>query len=314
MMDSDNNIIDLYKFHHSFKHIKSEHRFIAELNAASLTVDWSAVTVHDCRAVLQSLAKADGTQGQGFYALALALMSALVYQTGPVVDGHKYARKIMRSEAVGDDMRNDFLNGWSVGEILMDRDLKLNQDQPDKSRFKWQSYQPKPLETVSKSIIDETTAVYLLDQEDGIFAYRDMDGYLVLNIPVKSTEDILIDEEMINGNVPMYYTASTHFQSPVWKMRTMAKAILEVVRHLEFPDIPIRYQMLLPQKTQMLINEDDIWDREWKGLPLQIIRGKNEWERCEGAVYWPMQDVWARLLVAAGNNYRRLKQSPECPF
>lgn len=313
-MDLDNNIIDVYQFHNSFRHIKDENRFVAELNAANLTVDWREVSVNDCHAVLHSLAKADSSQGQGFYELALALMSAIIYQNGPITDGHKYVRKIMRSDIVSDDLRKDYLNGWTIGEILMDRDLKLNKDKPDKSRFRWQKYNPDPLKTTGKCDIDDETAVYLLDETDGIFAWRDADGYLVLNISIDNSEDILVNEELMKNEIPLYFTASTHFQSPVWKMRTMKKAVQETLRHLEFPDVPIRFQIFLPGKTQMFINEEEMWDSYWKNLPLKIIRGKNERKRCEGAAVWPMQEVWECILVAAGKNYLRLKQMQESPF
>ena len=270
-MDIDNRIIDLNQFHRTFKQIKSTERLVAELNAANLMAEWGDVTIDDCRTVLKNLAESDLIQGNGYYPIAISLMSAVAYQNTPISDKSKYVDRIMESDIIPISIQKKVNDGWTVGEILMDSDISLTKAKDGGVKFRWQSVKPVSLEPVQMTDMDENTAVYRTGTDDGIYAYRDLDGTLVLSVKIRQTEDILAAEELLNNEVPYYYTPSSHFVSPVWKLRAMRKAIQETFTFLEFPFVPIRYQVILPLKEQKFLDEDKLWKKDWKDLPLKII-------------------------------------------
>lgn len=309
-MDIDNRIIDLTQFHRTFKHIKSTERMVAELNAANLIAEWSDVTIDDCRTVLKNLAEADLLQGNGYYPIAIALMSALVYQSTSLPDKRKYVTRIIESDIIPLSVRKKVNEGWTVGEILMNADIHLTNPEGNGDKFKWQNLKPVSMEPVTDAGFNENTAVCLIEPDDGIYACRDLDGTLVLSVKVRQTEDILAAEELLNNEVPYYYTPSSHFMSPVWKLRAMRKAIQETSSFLEFPIIPIRYQVVLPLKEQKILYENKLWEKDWKDLPLKIIYGKDELKQYEGCAEWPMKEAWGQILSAASNHYTKFKQKP----
>ena len=309
-MDIENRIIDLIQFHRTFKRISGSERLVAELNAAHLMAEWSEVTIDDCQTVLQNLATADLSQGNEYYMIAIALMSMAVYQNAPIKDKRKYVNYILQSDIIPLSIRNKMDKGWTVGEVLMDKDVRLTKSKGGDNKFKWQGFKSVSLDEVRNSGFEENTAVCLIEPDDGIYAYRETDGTLVLSVKVKQTEDILAGEEMLNGEIPYYYTPSSHFTSPVWKLRAMRKALLETFSFLEFPVVPIRYQVILPSKDQKILDEDKLWKKDWKNLPLKIIYGKDECSKMAGCPEWPMKEAWGHVLSAAAAHYSKFKQKP----
>jgi hypothetical protein len=89
---------------------------------------------------------------------------------------------------------------------------------------------------------------------------------------------------------------------------------LETFSFLDFPVVPIRYQVILPLKEQKILDVDKLWKRDWKNLPLKIIYGKDECKKMAGCSEWPMNDAWGQVLTIAANHYLKYKQKPHIVY
>ena len=158
-MDIENRIIDLIQFHRTFKRISGSERLVAELNAAYLMAEWSEVTIDDCQTVLQNLATADLSQGNEYYMIAIALMSMAVYQNAPIKDKRKYVNYILQSDIIPLSIRNKMDKGWTVGEVLMDKDVRLTKSKGGDDKFKWQGFKSVSLDEVRNSGFEDPMTV-----------------------------------------------------------------------------------------------------------------------------------------------------------
>ncbi len=110
--------------------------------------------------------------------------------------------------------------------------------------------------------IDRSICIFPISDEDGIFCYRD-NGAVVFVAKTDIQEDIIIEEEYTeygeSFDPPFYFTASTHFVSPVYQMRCAVYAFRIAMSASGYPHIPhIRMRLVVGPGTTVI--NDDCWD------------------------------------------------------
>lgn len=109
-----------------------------------------------------------------------------------------------------------------------------------------------------------TTAGYLLELEIGNFyLYITLEGFICVYIDHFKNEENneLIDEEPFNGELPLYFTATSHRTSPVFRLWQIVR---ELKKQLHTKKV---YGVLLTNSH--LINKED-FTQIWQGLDIFV--------------------------------------------
>lgn len=103
--------------------------------------------------------------------------------------------------------------------------------------------------------------------KDNIFAYITYHGSLHV-VCVNNTDDaILIDEEEFCGELPLYFTESDHFISPVFKLKTIGNILDFLMMETGYPSIPVKYSVVFDHQKASLCNKDEYADSaDWAGI------------------------------------------------
>lgn len=122
----------------------------------------------------------------------------------------------------------------------------------------------------------EDACVVAISEKEKVYCYKEPDGALVLLGVENCNQDILCDEDtFIEGELPFYFTATTHFVSPVFKIGMLSTLLNELLLHIGYPYVRIKKKVLYTAPDVRLINEDDMWDDPWQGLDLENVYGRN---------------------------------------
>ena len=122
----------------------------------------------------------------------------------------------------------------------------------------------------------EDACVVAISEKEKVYCYKEHDGALVLLSVENCNQDILCDEDtFIEGELPFYFTATTHFVSPVFKLGMLSTLLNELLLHIGYPYMRIKKKVLYTAADVRLINEDDMWDDPWQGLDLENVYGRN---------------------------------------
>lgn len=124
--------------------------------------------------------------------------------------------------------------------------------------------------TVSPSATDN---VLTIDIADAVYAIMTSDGTLNLFVLENTPGDILIDEDPFVDEAPLYFTSSTHFTSPVFRIK-LAKQILDhCLMEIGYPHIPVKMTVIFTAHDANLINLEDYTAHEaWKDIELLMLK------------------------------------------
>lgn len=115
-------------------------------------------------------------------------------------------------------------------------------------------------------IYDEHSGrVLTIDREDNIHALRSSDGSVTLFILNDCCADMLIDEESFIMEAPMYFTESTHFVSPVYKINLVWKILDYCLSMIGYPHVNIKREVVFTSAGAKLMNID-----EYTGLGVHV--------------------------------------------
>lgn len=113
--------------------------------------------------------------------------------------------------------------------------------------------------------------VLTVDREDHIHALRSNDGSLTLFILNDCNSDMLIDESSFISDAPLYFTESTHFVSPVYKINLVGKILDYCFAMVGYPPVNIKREVIFTSSSAKLMNIDEYTGlgsrvRDWDGV------------------------------------------------
>lgn len=125
---------------------------------------------------------------------------------------------------------------------------------------------------------DEAANVLSLRSEWGLFTTLLHNGMLCIFACDDSDEDILIDEEEFMDGMPLYFTQSGYFVSPVFKVKVAEKILEYVLNEIGFPYIGIQKLVMFCNHEASLINREDYEEggehaHLWEGV--QVVTGSD---------------------------------------
>lgn len=99
--------------------------------------------------------------------------------------------------------------------------------------------------------------VLTLNEDHNIYAFRDSDCSITIFIVDNCDKDILVDEEPFNDEEPLYFTESTHFISPVFKVRIVKNILDYILEKIGYPRVDINIKVVFSHPGAFLINRDE---------------------------------------------------------
>ena len=233
------------------------------------------------------------TETDKYYQLATMLLYEL-YPEGTAMD---MARRSAELKQVPSVFREQRIKGWSYNETL----FSLTEEYAgfgDKCR-KEMPQNPSPLKTLDTKhplarYFKDISGVFVLSEENRVYAYRDKDGYLVLISYVDTASAVLGDEERFNDEPPLWFTDSGHFRSPVWAMKEVRGALQRMMAATQMARVPIRLEIVFVHEDCYLINIEDMWNYHWGNLNLTLFRKDKADSPLEAISYdrLPMHHLW----------------------
>lgn len=110
-----------------------------------------------------------------------------------------------------------------------------------------------------------------LDEKNGIYFFRDSSGKAWLMIVNSCNETILVDEEEFNDELPLYFTETSHFTSPVWLINRVYGLLDYVLMRIGYPPLQINRLVLFDASDAELVNvEDYIECPQWQDLDVVL--------------------------------------------
>lgn len=119
--------------------------------------------------------------------------------------------------------------------------------------------------------------VLTINKAHHIYAVIHTNGEVSIFIVESCASDILIDEESFMGELPLYFTESTHFVSPVFKIK-LVKDILEYcLKEIGYPAVTIKPKVIFADLRANLINRCEYDGPEaakddWRGIDVIMYR------------------------------------------
>ena len=130
-----------------------------------------------------------------------------------------------------------------------------------------------PSENVTKALspADHRNLV-TVDARHSVYFMRDAKGYAWLIAVNHCNTDILVDEEPFNREVPLYFTDSTHFISPVWIVKQVADILEYILMVVGFPPMKIYKRVIFDAPDANLINEDIYMENgDWEDVDVVTL-------------------------------------------
>lgn len=225
------------------------------------------------------------------------LATMLLYELYPEGKAMEMAQRSAALKHVPSVFRDQKKKGWSYNETL----FSLTEGYAgfsDKCR-KEMPQNPEPLKTLDAKhplacYFMDITGVFVLSEENRVYAYRDKDGYLVLISYVDTAHAVLGDEDKFNNEPPMWFTECSHFRSPVWALKEVRGALLRMMAATGMARVPIRLEVVFVHKECFMINLEDMWDYHWGPINLTIYRADKANDPLDTISYdqLPMHHLW----------------------
>lgn len=115
--------------------------------------------------------------------------------------------------------------------------------------------------------------VLTINKAHQLYAAIHTNGEVSIFIVESCGSDMLVEEVSVMGDVPLYFTESTHFVSPVFKIK-LVKIILDYcLKEIGYPAITINPKVIFADVRANLLNRSDfegpeaIYD-DWKGIEI----------------------------------------------
>lgn len=144
-------------------------------------------------------------------------------------------------------------------------------------------------------------------------------GFVALN---DCPSDVLIDEEIfVTGEPPLYFTESSHFISPVHKLRLMERIASHVLAEIGYPPLKIRLNVVFTADEVTLVNREEYEggssSGDWAGVEVVLLREHEESPLFRsgltfdemprsGMAAWEMSKALRTALQATSVIYRHL--------
>lgn len=124
---------------------------------------------------------------------------------------------------------------------------------------------------------DKLDCVYTLHRSERVYAVMTMNGTVHIFAVSNCGQDMLVDEEPFNDEAPMYFTESTHFKSPVYKVRTISRILEHLFCEVGFPYVHVSPEVIYTNPNAHLINAYDYTgdgehSGQWAGIDIRILR------------------------------------------
>lgn len=108
-------------------------------------------------------------------------------------------------------------------------------------------------------------------REEPILAYREAGGRICVAYLSHVNDSILVDEERYCDEPPMYFTMSTHFRSPVDKLKVFRAILRKILNLIGYPPVKIDYKVFFcGRKAELMDREkydpDGEEEEQWQGI------------------------------------------------
>lgn len=211
--------------------------------------------VHHIRALIKDYASLDHKHKR-----ALVKLSALLYNMLRKGEGEHAAQRCAKLLRF-----NDAKSGYSISEQLYLNSKATPAEIADMDK------DPTPVVDKNPMLIFQRGAyVVQLGSEPEIFCYKDRDGSLVLLFFIPANDAVLCDEDMFNDEAPLYFTASSHFVSPLYHLDITTSLLHAIMSLVGYPYLRIRHKVVYLNGAYP-INAEDMWEEAWKECDMEVI-------------------------------------------
>ncbi len=119
--------------------------------------------------------------------------------------------------------------------------------------------------------------VLTINGDDKLFAFMESDGTINFFVTENCPHDILVDEEKMFDEAPLYFTEHSHFISPVFKLKMVRTIFNYCLREIGFPNIRIKMTAFFTHPGVNLINIDEYEQggashAHWKGINVVMLK------------------------------------------
>lgn len=130
-----------------------------------------------------------------------------------------------------------------------------------------------------RRVCEESNIVNVLtvSEEEVTYVTTDKKGRLILFAVSDIGENILVDEESFNDELPLYFTENSHFVSPVFKVKTLKKVLDCILCEIGYPFVEIECKAVFSSPAANLINREDYikggdMSTNWAGVDVIMIK------------------------------------------
>lgn len=224
------------------------------------------------------------------------IMTMLLYELYPQGCAMEMAGRSATLPLVPVIYRQQKDKGWSYNETAfsMTDEYKTFEDRCRQFSTNVGTLQTLPVSHPLAEFFTDITGVFVLSEKHRVYTYRDRQGYMVLLSYVDTADYIIADEEMFNGEPPLWFTESRHFISPVWAMKEVHWALQKLWAETGMTRVPVRFELILTQKANIILNEPDMWEYQWASYNLKI-HGPEKADKpldCLSKDELPMHHLW----------------------
>lgn len=120
--------------------------------------------------------------------------------------------------------------------------------------------------------------ILALSIECGIYLLMHPRGELMILGLENNPQDILIDEEIFEDDTaPLYFTETTHFVSPVFKVNVAYTILQYILKEIGYPAIPVNRKVIFTSPEASLININDFAkeDSMYKWNDVEVLMAKD---------------------------------------
>lgn len=124
---------------------------------------------------------------------------------------------------------------------------------------------------------DAVRQILAISITDRIHVFRHIDGSVRLFIIEDIPASILVDEEKFGDEPPMYFTESSHFLSPVFKLNLVERLLDFCLAKIGYPYVKVLKSVVFSSPEAELINGADYFPggdcaQQWEGVEVVLRR------------------------------------------
>lgn len=182
---------------------------------------------------------------------------------------------------VAEEFGAEMVPGWTVAESL------LREVFPE--GVKWRrcfgdfvdDYEPPKFTARRLERVVANAGEAVLPLATDIVAFRGLHGELRFAALNDCPSDILVDEEIfVTEEPPLYFTESSHFISPVHKLRLMERIATHMLTEIGYPPLKIRLSVVFTADEVTLVNREEYdggaSSDDWAGVEVILLKEHEE--------------------------------------